>query len=97
LINPSAPKFACKINERHVNNSEIYKAGEFRVQRQARAPQSAPNNNEYQAVNKGRDHRQKHAPCARGANPDRAAAHRTKQKPGAVSRPGTPTQFQFRG
>jgi hypothetical protein len=47
------------------------------------------------AENKGRDHGQKHPACARGANPGRAATRRTKQKPGAVSRPGAPTQFQF--
>jgi hypothetical protein len=55
-----------------VNNNEIYKAGEFRVQRQRRAPRPTANNNEYQGENKGRVE----APCLRaGCRSWSAATH----------------------
>jgi hypothetical protein len=66
LLNPLARNSPAKSKGVVVNNNEIYKAGEFRVQRQGRAPRPAANNNEYQAENKGRDHAQKH-PLAREA------------------------------
>jgi hypothetical protein len=48
LLDPLAPNSPAKSGGLVANNNEIYKSGEFRVQRQGRAPRSAANNNEYQ-------------------------------------------------
>jgi hypothetical protein len=75
-----------------VNNNENYKAGQFRVQRQGRAPRSAANNNEYQGGEQGPGSWAGTPLLARESWSCRDTA---QKKPGAVSRPGTPTQFQF--
>jgi hypothetical protein len=52
VLAPSRRKFACKIKVAHCKQQWIRTTGEFRVQRQRRAPPPTAKNNKHQAQNK---------------------------------------------
>jgi hypothetical protein len=52
VLAPSRRKFSCKINAAYCKEQWNRTAGEFRLQRQRRAPPRTAKNNEHQAKNK---------------------------------------------